>query len=132
MTAKLDMVLARLDVVVRQGVRANPTLVDADWDEEAGFEQRKADWVNGTSGPRTPALQALMWHILLGDLFHNFFDGVIIAIAFRLCGVGACPPTHTLDALSLSFALSALVLCFFTPCDRPVCLSSLLFALVRG
>jgi len=28
-----------------------------------------------------------MWHILLGDLFHNFFDGVIIAIAFRLCGV---------------------------------------------
>eukprot|EP00961_Rhodomonas_salina_P293674 3933935-Rhodomonas_salina.4 len=33
-----------------------------------------------------PAAWALAMNIVFGDLFHNFFDGVIIATGFRVCG----------------------------------------------
>ncbi len=32
--------------------------------------------------------RALAANVLIGDLFHNFFDGVVIALAFRMCGSG--------------------------------------------
>lgn len=36
---------------------------------------------------------AMVFNIVLGDFFHNFFDGVAIAIAFKICGTGPRPAT---------------------------------------